>query len=365
MLLTATDMQQAQEQFQRLQALGYRIRERQALGQLGMVLSRFQIPANLTPRQAEQQLRSEFPQWLSEADQRYVLQGTGSSAGDVKTWGSAASGLLNNPCAQADSHTDPATGQPLTIAMLDSAVADNLSPELSRLDATGVNPEADDHGTAVANLLLGHDGVPGLAPGFHLLAVNVFASDAQGERYSRTIWLVRGLDLVLAQQPVPLAVNLSLGGGPSEILARAVALASSRTLLVAASGNGGEKAPPPLPAAYPRVVAVTALDRNGKPHQQAQRGDYISLAAPGVDIWTRNRRGKGFYASGSSFATPFVTVLLAMWVVDQREKEPAAEPGYQRLESYLANAAQDLGAPGRDPVFGWGQLQAPACKKTE
>ena len=50
--------------------------------------------------------------------------------------------------------------------------------------------------------------------------------------------------------------------------------------------NLGPDAPPQYPAAYPDVIAVTALDRRLNIYPSANRGEYLSVAAPGVDIWT-------------------------------------------------------------------------------
>jgi subtilisin family serine protease len=55
-------------------------------------------------------------------------------------------------------------------------------------------------------------------------------------------------------------------------------------VLIAAAGNAGPKSPPLYPGADPNVIAVTATDTNDKLFTGANRGKYISVAAPGVDI---------------------------------------------------------------------------------
>ena len=53
---------------------------------------------------------------------------------------------------------------------------------------------------------------------------------------------------------------------------------------MAAAGNAGPSSPPLFPAADPNVIAVTATNSDDKLFTGANRGDYIAVAAPGVDI---------------------------------------------------------------------------------
>src|SRR3546814_4413372 len=82
--------------------------------------------------------------------------------------------------------------------------------------------------------------------------------------------------------------------------------------LVAAAGNEGPHAAPVFPAGYPSVLAVTAVDASLQPYRHANRGDYIDLAAPGVDVWSARRGQGGRYNSGTSFAAPFVAAAAAL-----------------------------------------------------
>jgi subtilisin family serine protease len=68
-------------------------------------------------------------------------------------------------------------------------------------------------------------------------------------------------------------------------------------------GNGGKEAPA-YPAAHPDVIAVTAIDADARIYKKANRGEYIDLAAPGVDVWAAKAGGGGSYRSGTSFAVP-------------------------------------------------------------
>jgi hypothetical protein len=100
------------------------------------------------------------------------------------------------------------------------------------------------------------------------------------------------------------------------------------------------------------VIGVTALDSRSQPYAAANRGDYIDFAAPGVRIWTPRAGSAGSYESGTSFATPYVTAAIGAAITREGIADPA------RITKMLAATAIDLGAPGKDPVFGWGLIQS-------
>jgi subtilisin family serine protease len=102
------------------------------------------------------------------------------------------------------------------------------------------------------------------------------------------------------------------------------------------------------PAAYSSVVAVTAVDAGRKVYRLANRGEYLDLAAPGVGL-LHARAGGGYAASsGTSFAVPFAVTAAARlrWL----------NPGIDAL-AVLQQAAEDLGPPGRDEIYGYGLLR--------
>ena len=150
------------------------------------------------------------------------------------------------------------------------------------------------------------------------------------------------------QQDVPV-INVSLVGPPNVLLQRAIQMALARGhLIVAAVGNDGPFAPPLYPAAYPGVVAVTAVDRADKVLIEAGRGQFIAFAAPGADIDAASLPSGYAPVRGTSFAAPIVASRLALRL--ERPDRAAAE----RAVSELVTAAVDLGRPGRDSVYGNG-----------
>jgi subtilisin family serine protease len=130
--------------------------------------------------------------------------------------------------------------------------------------------------------------------------------------------------------------------------------------VVAAAGNAGPAAPPVYPAAQTGVIAVTATDAKDRIFSGANRGDYIAVAAPGVDVLAA-RPGKTpgssayDYFTGTSMATGYVTGLAAVLL--------SADPKLNTadLRHILESSATDLGPPKKDPEFGWGRIDAAAA----
>jgi minor extracellular protease Epr len=115
-------------------------------------------------------------------------------------------------------------------------------------------------------------------------------------------------------------------------------------------GNEGPQAPPQYPAAYDDVVGVTAVDSKYRVYLYANQGNYVDFAAPGVETTVANAAGAKETVSGTSYAAPIVTVAFARLV---NRPDKALVDAAMRT---LAGQAQDLGAPGRDPIFGHGLI---------
>ena len=211
----------------------------------------------------------------------------------------------------------------------------------------------DWHGTAVLSLLAGDpgSGTPGLVPDATFLLATAFRSDVNGNASTDTVRLLAALDW-LEQLDVDI-VNMSFSGPQDDALARVIErMSKNGVVFIAAAGNMGPTASPSYPAAYPHVIAVTAVNRNGMNYKSANRGSYIDVSAPGVDILTALPDAKQGYRTGTSFAVPFVTAILATKIEDMApgSAKPAA---LERLET------RDLGPPGRDPIYGAGLAMAP------
>jgi subtilisin family serine protease len=206
-------------------------------------------------------------------------------------------------------------------------------------------PVPDAHGTAVASLMIGRSPqFHGAAPGSELYAADVYCGLATGGAVDAVAeamaWLVR--------EHVPV-INVSLVGPPNVMLETVVRMVIARGhVIVAAVGNDGPAAPPLYPASYPDVVGVTAVDSHQRALVEACRGKQVKFSAPGADMSAANPSQSYAVVRGTSFASPIVAGLLA---------EAISEPNRgaaQRAVADLASRAVDLGAPGPDPVYGFG-----------
>ncbi len=214
-------------------------------------------------------------------------------------------------------------------------------------------PAPNWHGTAVLSLLAGSalTNTPGLIPDADFFAANIFYSDENGDMAADTISLLKALDW-MKRFDVKL-INMSFSGPRDALVGEAIAhMSEAGFVFVAAAGNEGPTAEPSYPAAYPQVIAVTAVTKELHNYRYANRGDHIDVSAPGVDIWTAAPGGRAGYHSGTSFAAPHVTAVLAV------EPPEALKQGKADLLDNLA--VMDLGPEGRDPIYGRGLLLAPS-----
>ena len=209
------------------------------------------------------------------------------------------------------------------------------------------------HGTAVLALLAGNSltSTPGLIPDADFYAANVFYSDERGDMAADTISLLKALEW-MKKFDVKL-INMSFSGPRDNLVGEAIArMSETGVIFVAAAGNEGPTAEPSYPAAYPQVVAVTAVTKDLRNYRYANRGPHIDFSAPGVDIWTAAPGGRAGFHSGTSFAAPHVTAVLAV------EPPEALKQGKADLLDNLA--VMDLGQEGRDTIYGRGLLLAPS-----
>jgi subtilisin family serine protease len=237
------------------------------------------------------------------------------------------------------------------------------------------------HGTHVAGILGARDngiGVVGVAPGARLWSVKVF--DGSG---GSTSTILCGLDWILARRvdPDPIAripiavVNMSLRG-PSTTGANTCdsepehaavcSLVAAGVTVVVAAGNESEDTDAWVPARYPQVITVSAMnDFDGLPgglssqvavsdcippagterddafSRYSNRGDAVDVAAPGTCVRSTKRGAPGAtqLMSGTSMAAPHVAGAVARYLA----LHPDTAPGRMR-DLVVASASYDWGA---------------------
>jgi subtilisin family serine protease len=206
------------------------------------------------------------------------------------------------------------------------------------------------HVSGIASALTNNGvGVAGTAPGSRIAMCK--ALNAGGVGFVADIAACMNW---LKQQGVAV-ISMSLGGGDSSTesnAAKAVWNNGNGTLIVAAAGNDSNSSLE-YPAGYAEVVSVASTDRNDAHSSFSNTNSDVEVAAPGSDVYSTYVTGPvhGYTTlSGTSMATPHAAGVAAMIKL--------LHPTYtaQQLRSALDAAVDDLGAAGRDNVFGFGRL---------
>ncbi|MFD5626780.1 type VII secretion-associated serine protease mycosin [Streptomyces sp. NPDC127072] len=273
-------------------------------------------------------------------------------------------------------------GRGITVAVLDTGV-DDQHPDLegnvlTGKDMVGLGASRGDrawarHGTAMAGIIAGHghglddaDGVMGIAPESRILPVRVILEDGDSSRTkarnTRGNALADGIRW--AADNGADVINLSLGDDsasahpePAEDEAVQYALKKG-AVVVASAGNGGEKGDHiSYPAAYPGVIAATAVDSNGTRASFSTRRWYATVSAPGVDVVIADPDERYYEGWGTSAASAFVSGAVALI--------KAAHPGLSpaQIKQLLEDTARNAPTGGRDDSRGYGFIDPAAAIK--
>lgn len=245
-------------------------------------------------------------------------------------------------------------GGDVLVAVIDSGIDAN-HPELSgaiadSFDALAAKEGPHSHGTGVAGAIVAHARLMGSAPAARLVAIRAFGVAAKGAE-SNSYVILKSLDYAALHGAQ--IINMSFAGPKDDLIDRAIAAIAARGIvMVAAAGNAGAKSPPLYPAANANVIAVSATDAQDRLFAASNRGGYVAIAAPGVDIFLPAPDQKYQMASGTSFSSAYVSGVAALML--------ARNPALKRdeLRDTLLRTARDLGSPGRDDLFGAGEADA-------
>ncbi|MEU3617393.1 type VII secretion-associated serine protease mycosin [Streptomyces sp. NPDC006872] len=273
-------------------------------------------------------------------------------------------------------------GKGITVAVLDTGVEadhpDLVGNILTGKDMVGFGAKQGDdawarHGTAMASIIAGHghgydngEGVLGIAPEAKILPVRVILEDGDPQRTkarnTRGNALAEGIRWAADQGAE--VINLSLGDDsasahpePAEDEAVQYALKKG-SVVVASAGNGGEKGDHiSYPAAYPGVIAATAVDRYGTRASFSTRRWYATVSAPGQDVVIADPDHKYYQGWGTSAASAYVSGAVAL--------VKAAHPGLTpaQIKKLLEDTARNAPAGGRDDSRGYGFIDPAAAIK--
>jgi hypothetical protein len=236
-----------------------------------------------------------------------------------------------------------ATGEKVLVAVIDSAI-DTSHPEIidavaDRFDAIAPVGAVNPHGTGMAGAIVARSKLTGVAPNVRLLAIRAFNGEGDKSE-ATTLSLLTGIDWAVAHGAR--IINMSFAGPYDPDIARGIAAAKQKgVVLIAAAGNAGPKSPPLYPGADKNVIAVTAIDADNRLLSAANRGKYIAVAAPGVDVLVP--------APGAAAEVSGIAALLV-------ELKPSITP--DEVRKVLQSTAFDLGRKGPDDQFGAGLADA-------
>ncbi|MCO4254445.1 S8 family serine peptidase [Pseudarthrobacter cellobiosi] len=322
---------------------------------------------------------------------------------------SLAAGLTLAPAARADAERDKqywlgesgitkawevSKGAGVKIAVIDSGV-DAQHPDLKGavtggFDASGagspngqkslgVKPE---HGTLVATILAGRghqpagatpspspgqaaasgpDGMIGVAPEAEILSVSTWLGSANPAGKSDQDQIPEAVRWAVDNGAK--VINISLGSAtpqwPQSWDAAFLYAEQKDVVIVAAAGNRiGGNLQVGAPATIPGVLTVAGLDRKGTASvDSSSQGISIGVAAPAENLLGGLPGGGYAEWAGTSGAAPIVAGVAALI----RSKWP--EMSAKQVINRIVSTAKDAGPAGKDPLYGFGVLNAEAALK--
>ncbi len=261
-------------------------------------------------------------------------------------------------------------GSGVRVAVLDTGVTQvedlgGVRVDKGRSFVPGAIGSADDHGhgTHVAGTIAQATnnglGVAGVAPHVTVVPYKVLSGRGLGSSDRIAAAVDHAADAGVE------VMNLSLGGGHSQVLHKAVEDAVARgVIVVAAAGNTGRKGVG-CPGHAEGVIGVSAVGPTDKRSSYTSWGPGVELSAPGGDLKLGPEAGviqdtidgKGGHAyrafQGTSMASPHVAGAAAVLRGMGLDAETTT--------SVLLDSARDLGEPGFDEVYGHGRLDLGAA----
>ncbi|MGI5525198.1 type VII secretion-associated serine protease mycosin [Micromonospora sp. CA-259024] len=277
-------------------------------------------------------------------------------------------GLAETPWALR--RLEPSSAWPLsrgagvTVAVIDSGVSATHpllkgqvleGRDFNDLPANQGQCDMVGHGTMIAGIIAGREGtgVPfsGIAPAARILPIRVLPDLKDTNDPLLPVQIAAAIDWAVAQGAD--VINLSLTTIPRPELTAAVERAlAKRVVLVAAAGNRTEDSQnrPGYPAAYPGVIAVGGVDEQGGHVGTSISGDYVDIAAPGLNIIGPAPQGAGYRAEpngGTSYAAAYVSGAAAL----VRAAYPSLSP--QQVAERLERTADNPPA-GHNADIGYG-----------
>src|SRR4051794_15643662 len=329
-----------------LASLNLEVLFEEEIGLLGRKVLRLKLPAGATVRGVIAAFEAKGARFSGQPVYQYEMVqdlAQAPSPADTSRKGDSAQYIVEK-LALPEAHLI-ATGKDVKIAVIDSEI-DAKHPDLEgtitgNYDALPSDDQtAHPHGTGMAGAIASHQRLLGVAPGAKLLAVRAFGVNTGGAQ-GTSMNIVKGLQWAVDQGAK--VINMSFAGPKDPILQQAMQrLTDQGIILIAAAGNAGPKSPPLFPGADANVIAVSATDVDNKTYKNANRGKYVAIAAPGVDILVPAPEGGYQLTTGTSVAAAHISGVVALMLERNKELKPA------EVRSILAATAKNIGGVKTD-----------------
>lgn len=279
-----------------------------------------------------------------------------SVSGENLSWGVAATGLDSY---KAKLNYEGA-GRKVTVAVVDTGVrmtheAFAMEQTADKLDLTYAYDYANDdedptddggHGTMVAGVI-----AQSTPDNVKIVPVKVLDSKGNGDFHQI-------FEVLLDLSGKVDVVNLSLGSEAKWFTEEDKAIFNdvfdkiyeNGTLVVCSAGNSATDVC--YPAACRSTLASSAVDQNKKFAEFSCYGEEVDFATPGVAITMPAYTGDSDYrtTNGTSFSCPFLAAAVATVKADYGYTE------IPKLIDVLKANAEDLGTPGKDDYYGYGNI---------
>lgn len=263
------------------------------------------------------------------------------------------------PKIQAPDAWDVSKGEGVTIAILDSGVdgshpdlINQMVPGFNAVDGSATTADINGHGTAVAGTAAAATnnatGVASVAWNAKIMPVRI-TNDSTGYAYWSDV--ARGLSWA-ADNAADVA-NISYGvSNSSTVTSAAQYMRNKGGVVVVSAMNDGVD---PGYADNPYMISVSATDSNDAKTSWSNYGNFVDIAAPGINIMTTTRGGGYGIWWGTSFASPATAGVVAMVMAANPKLTP------DEVEKILENSANKVAGVDFHPFYGYGRINASAA----